>query len=96
MRPHLHPALLAAVMVTMVASAYAVDVTLTNGSTQTLVLTTGSNTVTVAGTDSATISHLTGLSLVGSQFTKDGTGTLTISNFATATLVDLMTVKTGK
>ena len=65
-------------------------------SSQPVILTTGSNTVTVTGTDSATISLLTGLSLAGSQFTKDGTGTLTISDFATLTLVDLMTVKSGK
>lgn len=83
-------------MVSMVAPATAIDITLTNGSIQPLTLTTGSNTVTVAGTDSATISLLTGLSLAGSQFTKDGTGTLTISNFAATSLVDLMTVKSGK
>ncbi|WP_083077044.1 PEP-CTERM sorting domain-containing protein [Akkermansia glycaniphila] len=96
MKPHLHPALLSVVMVSMVAPATAVDITLTNGSSQPVILTTGSNTVTVTGTDSATISLLTGLSLAGSQFTKDGTGTLTISDFATLTLVDLMTVKSGK
>lgn len=95
MKPHLHPALLTAVMASMVAPALAVDVTLTNGSTQPLTLTAGNNTATVAGTDSATISLLTGLNLTGSQFTKDGTGTLTISNFSTLTLVDLMTVKSG-
>ena len=90
MKPHLHPALMAAVLISMTVPAQAIDTTLANGVSEILTLTAGSNSVTVNGTDVATITSLITVGLLTpADFTKSGTGTLTISGVS----LNLLTTK---
>lgn len=86
-------------MACMIAPVQAITQTLPDGFANTLTLTAGANTITVNGTDNANITSLITLgALTPADFTKEGTGTLTISGVSLNILTTkpLYTVNAGR